>query len=200
MDGAFGLWAAASPAHRHLVEGVGAADSWATDAHKWLNVPYDSGIVTVRDAAHLTATLGTQAAYLPGDGREAMHLTPQSSQRARAVTAWAALRHLGRDGIAELVARCCNHASRFAAAMEAAGHEVMNDVVINQVVVHFGTDATTSEVISALQEDGTIWVGPTVWQGKVAMRFSVSSWATIDADIESAVAAVAAVARATAGS
>lgn len=191
VDGAFGLWSAASPQLRHLVAGVGEADSWATDGHKWLNVPYDSGIVTVRDGSHLSAALGTQAAYLPGDGREAMHLTPQSSQRARGVVAWAALRHLGRTGVAELVERCCRHAARFGESMTAAGHTVMNDVVINQVVISFGSDETTTKVISNIQADGTIWAGPTVWQGKVAMRFSVSSWATTDDDIDAAVAAVA---------
>lgn len=185
VDGAFGLWAAASPHLSALVAGFAGADSWATDAHKWLNVPYDSGIAFVRDAAHLRAAMTVGAAYLiAGDDREPCHHTPDMSRRARGVEVWAALRSLGRTGLADLIGRCCRHAVRFAEGLRATGFDVLNDVVLNQVLVSFGDAETTRRVIDAIQADGTCWFGSTVWQGHTAMRISVSSWATTDEDVE----------------
>lgn len=185
VDGAFGLWAAASPRLAHLAEGFADADSWAADAHKWLNVPYDSGIAFVRDAEHLRAAMTVGAAYLiAGTDREPCHYTPDMSRRARGIEIWAALRSLGRAGTAELIDRCCRHAARFAEGFRAAGHHVLNDVVLNQVLVSFGEDETTRRVIAEVQADGTCWFGGTVWQGRTAMRVSVSSWATTDEDVE----------------
>jgi glutamate/tyrosine decarboxylase-like PLP-dependent enzyme len=186
VDGAFGLWAAAAPARSHLVAGVSEADSWATDAHKWLNVPYDGGLVFCRKAGDLRAALThSRAAYLfEGDQREPMEFTPEMSRRARSVEIWAALRSLGRSGLADMVERCCQHATRFAEGLTAAGHEVLNDVQLNQVLVSFGDDAKTRKVIEAIQLDGTCWCGGTVWHGRAAMRISVSSWATTAADVE----------------
>lgn len=185
VDGAFGLWAAASPDYAQLVEGIGEADSWATDAHKWLNVPYDSGLVFVRDPQHLRAAMAVSAAYLvEGEARNPSHYTPDFSRRARGVEVWAALRALGRAGLADLIERTCRHAARFAAGLQEAGYEVLNEVVLNQAMISFGDDDTTRRVITAIQEDGTCWCGGTVWQGRAAMRISVSSWATTDEDVE----------------
>ncbi len=196
VDGAFGLWAAAAPARAHLVAGIAAADSWALDAHKWLNVPYDSGVALCRDGAALRAAMATQAAYLlQGTGREPDEYTPELSRRARGVEIWAALAALGRSGLADLVERCCRHAARFAAGLSAAGHEILNEVTLNQVLVRFGDDATTRRVIAALQADGTCWCGGTVWQGRTAMRISVSSWATTEQDVEHSLAAMIRIAR-----
>jgi glutamate/tyrosine decarboxylase-like PLP-dependent enzyme len=192
VDGAIGLWAAASPTRRHLTAGMAAADSWATDGHKWLNVPYDSGIILIRDASLLRPTMSARAGYLPDGDLDPMHHTPQSSQRARAVDAWAALRTLGRSGLAELVDRCSDHARRFAEGLRAAGVEVLNDVVINQVLVGFRDDATTDRVIEQIQRSGECWCGGTMWRGRKAMRISVSSWATTEADVERSLAAIAA--------
>jgi glutamate/tyrosine decarboxylase-like PLP-dependent enzyme len=185
VDGAFGLWAAASPALAPLVAGVRRADSWATDAHKWLNVPYDSGLAFVRDAAALRAAMSISADYLPtqGDSRNPADFTPELSRRARGVDVWAALRTLGRSGVAEMVERCCRHARRFADELGRAGCTVLNDVVLNQVLVRFADEITTRRVIADLQADGTCWCGPTHWQGHVAMRISVCSWATTDDDV-----------------
>ena len=197
VDGAFGLWAAAAPARAHLVAGIAAADSWALDAHKWLNVPYDSGVALCRDGAALRAAMATQAAYLlQGMGREPDEYTPELSRRARGVEIWAALAALGRSGLADLVERCCRHAACFAAGLSAAGHEILNEVTLNQVLVRFGDDATTRRVIAALQADGTCWCGGTVWQGRTAMRISVSSWATTEQDVEHSLAAMIRIARA----
>ena len=197
VDGAFGLWAAAAPARAHLVAGIAAADSWALDAHKWLNVPYDSGVALCRDGAALRAAMATQAAYLlQGTGREPDEYTPELSRRARGVEIWAALAALGRSGLADLVERCCRHAACFAAGLSAAGHEILNEVTLNQVLVRFGDDATTRRVIAALQADGTCWCGGTVWQGRTAMRISVSSWATTEQDVEHSLAAMIRIARA----
>ncbi|HET6438626.1 MAG TPA: aminotransferase class V-fold PLP-dependent enzyme [Anaeromyxobacter sp.] len=191
VDGAFGLWAAAAPGRAHLAAGLAEADSWATDAHKWLNVPYDSGLALVRDRAALLAAMGISAAYLPEAGlRDPADLTPELSRRARGVEVWAALRSLGRSGLADLVEQCCRHAERFAAGLVAGGHEVLNEVVLNQVLVSFGGDERTRRVIAALQEDGTCWCGGTVWQGRTAMRISVSNWATTDEDVERSLAAM----------
>ncbi len=197
VDGAFGLWAAASPRRANLVAGLADADSWATDAHKWLNVPYDSGLALVRDGASLQAAMGITAAYLPEAGeRDPADSTPELSRRARGVEVWAALRSLGRAGLADLVERTCRHAARFAEGLSAAGFRVLNEVVLNQVLVSFGDDARTRRVIAALQADGTCWCGGTVWQGKTAMRISVSNWATADEDVERSLAAMLRVAKA----
>jgi glutamate/tyrosine decarboxylase-like PLP-dependent enzyme len=196
VDGAFGLWAAASAATAGQVAGVGEADSWATDAHKWLNTAYDCGIALVRDRGALRAAMEASAAYLPGDAdTEPMNLTPQSSQRARGAEVWATLAFLGRDGVAELVNRTCRLARRFADGMREAGHEVLNDVVLNQVLVAFGDPQRTDAVIAAVQDGGTCWCGPTTWQGRRAMRVSVSCWNTTEDDIDQSIAAVRASAR-----
>src|SRR5215471_15778391 len=196
VDGAFGLWAAASPATAAQVAGVDGADSWAIDAHKWLNTTYDCGIALVRDVGALAAAMEASATYLPsGEGTEAMNLTPQSSQRARGVEVWAALAFLGRDGVADLVTRTCGLARRFAAGLAESGYEVLNDVVLNQVVVAFGDAQRTDAVIAAVQDDGTCWCGPTTWHGRPAMRVSVSGWNTTEDDIDKSVAAVRACAR-----
>jgi glutamate/tyrosine decarboxylase-like PLP-dependent enzyme len=191
VDGAFGLWAAASPKYSHLVRGFELADSWGTDAHKWPNVNYDCGIVLVRDGLPLRAAMTISAAYLePGQRPEPAHHVPEASRRARAVELWAALKSLGRQGLCELIERTCGYAQRFAAGFREAGYEVLNEVVINQVLVSFGAAEVTREVIRRVQEDGTCWCGGTVWQGKTAMRISVSSWATTDADVEMSLRAI----------
>ena len=191
VDGAFGLWAAAAPTRRHLLAGYDRADSWTVDAHKWLNVPYDCGIALVRQPAALRAAISMSADYLPESTlREPMHYTPELSRRARGVEVWAALRALGRRGLAELVERCCAHAARFAQELAASGAEILNRVELNQVLVSFGSRERTLRVIEAIQRDGTCWCGGTVWQGKTAMRISVSSWATTDADVEASIAAI----------
>jgi glutamate/tyrosine decarboxylase-like PLP-dependent enzyme len=196
VDGAFGLWARLSPNYDHVTRGFEMADSWATDAHKWPNAGYDSGMVLVRDGAALRAAMGITAAYLePGSRREPMHHTPEGSRRARGVELWAALKSLGRSGLRDLIEKTCAHAQQFAHGLRAAGFQVLNDVVINQVLVSFGQPVQTREVIRRLQEDGTCWCGGTVWQGKTAMRISVSSWATTGADVERSLAAMIRIAR-----
>jgi len=191
VDGAFGLWAAVAPARAQLVRGIGAADSWATDAHKWLNVPYDSGLVFVRDPEPLRAAMGVTAAYLPDSMmREPAAHTPELSRRARGVEVWAVLRALGRSGLADLVERDCLHAARFAGGLRDAGFEILNDVVLNQVLVSFGDDETTRRVAAAIQDEGTCWCGATVWQGRTAMRISVSGWSTTADDVERSLAAM----------
>jgi glutamate/tyrosine decarboxylase-like PLP-dependent enzyme len=198
VDGAFGLWAAAAPTYAHLTTAVEQADSWATDAHKWLNVPYDSGIAFCRQPEHLRAAMATSAAYLvASDAREPCHYTPEMSRRARGVELWAALASLGRSGLADLIDRTCAHARRFAAALSAAGYAVLNDVVLNQVLVAFGTDEITRRVIAAVQTDGVCWCGGTVWQGKAAMRISVSSWATTETDVDASLESILRIARMT---
>jgi glutamate/tyrosine decarboxylase-like PLP-dependent enzyme len=203
VDGAFGLWAGASPALRHLVAGVEQADSWATDAHKWLNVPYDSGLVFVaHPQAHLAAFAKVASYLTPGQGgeRDPDGFVPEGSRRARGFPVWAALRSLGRSGVAELVERCCGHARRFADALAAAdGVEVLNEVVLNQVLVRFADpggdhDGRTREVIRRVQADGTLWLGGTAWQGMAAMRISVSNWSTTTDDVDRSVAAILAAA------
>jgi glutamate/tyrosine decarboxylase-like PLP-dependent enzyme len=191
VDGAFGLWAAVAPERAHLVRGVGTADSWATDAHKWLNVPYDSGLAFVRDPEPLRAAMGVTAAYLPDSMmREPAAHAPELSRRSRGVEVWAALRALGRSGIADLIERDCRYASAFAAGLAAAGYEILNDVELNQVLVSFGDEETTRRVIAAIQDDGTCWAGVTVWQGRTAMRISVSGWSTTPDDVERSLAAM----------
>lgn len=192
VDGAFGLWASAAPTRAHLAAGVSEADSWATDAHKWLNVPYDSGLVFCRKPAHLRAALThSTAAYLTeSEQREPMEYTPDMSRRARGIEIWAALRTLGRTGLAELIDRCCRHATQFAEGLSAAGYEILNDVQLNQVLVSFGDPQKTQRVIRGIQQDGTCWCGGTVWQGKTAMRISVSSWMTTSEDVGKSLAAI----------
>jgi glutamate/tyrosine decarboxylase-like PLP-dependent enzyme len=189
IDGAFGLWAAASPELRHLCAGLERADSWATDAHKWLNVPYDSGIAFVRDESALKSAMAITAEYLPTDSdfRNPADYTPELSRRARGVDVWAALRTLGRNGIAEMIERCCRHAQRFGDELTTAGFNVLNDVVLNQVLVAFGDDETTLKVVDALQKEGTCWCGSTVWQGRAAMRISVTNWSTRDDDVTASI-------------
>jgi glutamate/tyrosine decarboxylase-like PLP-dependent enzyme len=195
VDGAFGLWAAAAPARAPLAAGFAGADSWATDAHKWLNVPYDCGIVLCRKPEFLQRAMAVAGAYLVQTAaREPYRYTPEFSRRARGVEVWAALASLGRLGLAELVERTCQHAARFAEGLRTAGYEVLNEVVLNQVLVSFGDAETTRAVIAAIQEDGTCWCGGTVWQGKTAMRISVSSWATTGADVERSLDAILALA------
>ena len=199
VDGAFGMWAAATPSLRYLVEGIEHADSWATDAHKWLNVPYDSGLVfCAHPAAHRSA-MGSHASYLvhsEGRERDQLDWNPEASRRARGFPVYAAIRSLGRSGVAELVDRCCTHARRFAEALaQEPTIEVLNEVVLNQVLVRFldavgDHDARTRAVVKAVQDDGTCWLGGTIWQGKAAMRISVSNWSTTTEDIDRSVEAI----------
>ncbi len=197
VDGAFGLWAAASATRRYLTRGIDLADSWATDSHKWLNVPYDSGIALVRNPAALQAAMAITADYLPTQSpyRNPCDFTPESSRRARGVEVWAALSALGRSGIDGLIDGCCRHAARFAGLLADAGFTILNEVVLNQVLVTFGPPELTRRVIDAIQADGTCWAGVTVWQGHTAMRISVSSWATTAADVERSAAAIIRIAR-----
>jgi glutamate/tyrosine decarboxylase-like PLP-dependent enzyme len=196
VDGAFGLWAAASPATRSLVAGLAGADSWATDGHKWLNVPYDSGFVFCADPAAHRAAMSFTAAYLTGHGqgevRAPSDYVPESSRRARGFATWAALRELGRSGVAELVERCCALARRFGdRAAELDGVAVLNDVVLNQVLLRFGDDdAATDAVVAAVQRSGEAWMGTTTWQGRRAMRISVSNATTTEDDVDRALLAV----------
>lgn len=192
VDGAFGLWAAASPRLQHLCAGVQRADSWATDAHKWLNVPYDSGVAIVRDAGALKSAMSITADYLltETEFRNPSDFTPELSRRARGVDVWAAFKALGREGVAEMIERCCSNARRFADRLRAAGYVVLNDVVLNQVLVSFGDDATTRAIIAAVQEDGTCWCGATVWQGHTAMRISVCNWSTTTSDVDASLDAI----------
>jgi glutamate/tyrosine decarboxylase-like PLP-dependent enzyme len=191
VDGAFGLWAAAAPERAALVAGIENADSWAIDAHKWLNVPYDRGIAICRDKGALRGATAVSAAYLvQGEQREPSEYTPELSRRARGVDVWAAMSSLGRSGIAEMIERNCRQAARFAAGLRDAGYEILADVVLNQVLVSFGDDESTRRVIAGIQADGTCWCGGTVWQGRTAMRISVSSWATTDEDVELSLAAM----------
>ncbi len=186
VDAAFGLWAAASPDLRHLVGGIESVDSIATDAHKWPNVPCDCGIALVREADILRRTMSFSVAYLPEDARrEPSHYTPELSRRARGVEVWAALMNLGRKRLAAAIECNCRQARRFAGGLADAGFEILNDIVLNQVLVSFGTEAQTLETIRLIQEDGTCWCGGTRWKDRTAMRISVCSFATTDADVES---------------
>lgn len=199
IDGAFGLWAAASPRLAPLIAGFAEADSWATDAHKWLNVPYDCGLAFVRDPNALQAAMAITAEYLPTqtEFRNPSDFTPELSRRARGVEVWAALRSLGRAGLADMIERNCAQARRIAQLLAAGGCEILNDVVLNQVLVSFGDAERTKRVIEGIQKEGTCWAGITVWQGRTAMRISICSWATTDADIEQSAAAMLRVARST---
>ena len=193
VDGAFGLWAAANPSTQHLVEGLERADSWACDAHKWLNVPYDSGFSICAHPDMHTRAMRYTAAYLTGQNEPppalaGADLTPESSRRARGIAVWAAIRQLGASGIAEVVGRCCALAQRFAAQLgEVDGVEIVNDVVLNQVLVSFGDDAHTDLVVKRVQDDGVCWVGATTWRGRRLMRISVSSWLTTPVDVDASV-------------
>ena len=191
VDGAFGLWARASSRLGELTAGIERADSWATDAHKWLNVPYDSGLAIARDAGVLRGAMSVQADYLPDRaGRDPFEFTPETSRRMRGIEIWAAIASLGRDGIGELVEHNCRQARRFAAGLRDAGCEILNDVVLNQVLVAFGDDCVTGDVIRGVQREGTCWCGATSWDGRAAMRISVSSWATTGDDVERSLAAI----------
>ncbi|HEV2354547.1 MAG TPA: pyridoxal-dependent decarboxylase [Puia sp.] len=196
VDGAFGLWAAASPERATHLDGCELADSWAIDLHKWLNVPYDSGLAICKDRAALQAALSVSAAYLP-DAADAdpYFNTPEMSRRARGIDTWAALRFLGKDGVAELIERCCTLARRFAAGLGKSGFRILNDVTLNQVLVYFGDQALTNKIIREIQDDGTCWCGGTVWKGQAAMRISVSSWMTTEDDVDVSIAAITRIAR-----
>jgi aromatic-L-amino-acid decarboxylase len=201
IDGAFGLWAAASPARRHLLEGYASADSWATDGHKWLNVPHDCGLAFVADPEPHRNAMVVSAAYLRGtrEGeRDGSRWVPDFSRRGRGFAVYAALRSLGREGIAEMVERCCACARRFAEVLGAdEAIEILNDVVLNQVLVRFADDdATTDAVVAAVQAEGTCWMSPTTWRGRRAMRISVCNWATTISDVDRSCAAILGVARA----
>ena len=195
IDGAFGLWAAASPAFEHLVVGREAADSWVVDGHKWLNLPYDSGFVFCADPDAHAASMSYTAAYLVGQGegsiRAPADYVPESSRRARGFVTWAALRELGRDGLADLVERCCALARRFAEELGAIdGVTIANDVVLNQVLVWFGDDERTDDAIEGIEREGTCWMGGTTWHGRRLMRISVSNWTTTEADVDRSVEAI----------
>jgi glutamate/tyrosine decarboxylase-like PLP-dependent enzyme len=196
VDGAFGLWAAASPRIRHLVSGIEDADSWATDGHKWLNVPYDCGYVFCRHPDAHAAAMSFTAAYLTGHGQAGLRApsdyVPESSRRARGFATWAALRQLGRRGVADLVDHCCRLAGRFAEGLAGIhGAEIVNDVTLNQVLVRFGDDAETQRVVDAVQASGECWMGATSWHGMRLMRISVSNWRTTTEDVDRSVAAIA---------
>lgn len=198
VDGAFGLWAAASPTYRHLVDGIELADSWACDGHKWLNLPYDSGFAFCADPLVHASAMAYTAEYLTGqvEGRVygAGDFVPESSRRARGFAAWAALRSLGRNGVADLIDRCCRLARRFAELLAAIdGVEVVNDVVLNQVLVRVGDTEFTQRVERAIHEDGTAWLGGTVWRGERLLRISVSNWSTTEDDVDRTVAAIASI-------
>jgi glutamate/tyrosine decarboxylase-like PLP-dependent enzyme len=197
IDGAIGLWAAASPSHRHLVAGLERADSWATDAHKWLNVPFDSGIAFCAHPASHQAALGVRSAYLMhadvGTARDAMDFVPEHSRRARGFPIYAALRTLGRAGVADLVETSCARARALAEGLaDLPGCEVLNEVVLNQVLLRFENDATTDRVLAAVQEGGEAWTSGTTRNGRKAIRLSVSNWQTSESDVERTVAAFAA--------
>jgi glutamate/tyrosine decarboxylase-like PLP-dependent enzyme len=197
VDGAFGLWAAVAPERAALTRGIEMADSVATDAHKWLNVPYDCGIVFCSDEAAHRSAMSMAAAYIPvmGSERDPHEFVPEESRRARAIPVYAALRSLGRQGLAELIERNCRQARRFADALRAAGLEVLNEVVLNQVLVSFGNSEQTLRTIAAIQEDGICWCGGTVWKGRTAMRISVSNWSTTDEDVDQSIEAILRAAR-----
>ena len=191
VDGAFGLWLAANPKRAHLTVGYADADSWALDAHKWLNVPYDSGLAICRNPLHLRGAMSTSASYLiESDQRDPFQYTPELSRRARGIEIWAALRSLGRSGLAEMLEQNCRQAERFANGLRAAGYDILNEVESNQVMVSFGDAETTKQVIAAIQQEGTSWAGSTVWRGQTAMRISVSSWATTDEDVDQSLEAI----------
>jgi glutamate/tyrosine decarboxylase-like PLP-dependent enzyme len=196
VDGAFGIWAAASPRTAALVDGIELADSWACDGHKWLNVPYDCGYAICAHPEVHAAAMSYTASYLPGQGADREHgggdFVPESSRRARGFTTWAALRSLGRSGVEELVDRCCANARRFAERLDALdGIDVVNEVVLNQVLVRVGDAETTEHVVRCLQKEGECWLGATTWNGERLLRISVSNWSTTEADVDRSVDAIA---------
>lgn len=191
IDGAFGLWARVSPNKSNLAEGYELADSWAVDLHKWLNVPYDSGIVICKEPQILQNALSVNAAYLPDSTEpDPFFYTPEMSRRARAIETWAAIHSLGRKGVVDLIERCCSYAELFASNLKNAGFTILNEVTLNQVLVSFGSSDLTNRIIQKIQNDGTCWCGGTVWKGITAMRISVSSWMTTREDIERCSASV----------
>ena len=197
VDGAFGLWAAAAPKRAHLMDGVNQADSWAVDCHKWLNVPYDSGLAFVRDAESLRASMTLSGAYLQmSEKRDGFLYAPEASRRGRGMEVWAALKSLGRSGLAEMIERNCRMAERFAAGLRTAGFTVLNEVVLNQVMVSFGSAEKTQQVIAGVQREGTCWCGGTQWQGHTAMRISVSNWQTTEEDVDRSLEAMVRIAKA----
>jgi glutamate/tyrosine decarboxylase-like PLP-dependent enzyme len=195
VDGAFGLWAAASPKLAHLVQGHAAADSWATDAHKWLNVPYDCGIAICAHPAMHAAAMEYAAPYLAVGGeaeRDPMGYSPEFSRRARSLPAWAAIRSLGREGLAEMIEGSCANAVAIAEGLAALpGCEIINDVVLNQVLLRFESDERTQQIVAAVQQEGEAWMSPTVWEGRSAIRISVSCWRTDDDDVRRTIDAFA---------
>ena len=191
VDGAFGLWARANPASRVLTEGIEGADSWTTDGHKWLNTPYDGAMAICREASALAAAMASDAVYVPPDPDAQRNLTLEFSRRPRGIAIWAALRALGRSGLAELIERHCAYARRFAEGLSAAGLEVLNRVVLNQVLFRARDDATTAALQARVHASGQLWFGSTRWQGRAACRLSVSSWRTTREDIERAIAVIA---------
>ena len=193
IDGAFGLWAAASSKYKHLIEGAELADSWSVDLHKWLNVPYDSGVVICRYPELMRAAMSVNAAYLPAGTPGPYQFTPGLSRRARGVEAYAALYSLGKSGVSHLIEECCRHANTMSNVLQEAGYEALNNVVLNQVLVDFGE--RTDEIIKAIQEEGTCWASGTKWQGKSAMRISVSSWATTEEDVQVSLKAIIRIAK-----
>jgi len=197
VDGAFGLWVLVSEKLKHLAKGIEKCDSWSVDAHKWLNVPYDSGIALVKNAGALRQAMSVRTTYLrstPGK-RQPNEYTPELSRRARGIEIWTAIASLGRAGIAELVERCCAHAQKAAKRLSETGYEILNEVVINQVLVSFGSDEKTEKVIKAIQEDGTCWCGGTKWKGQTAMRISISSYATTEEDMDKSLDAMIRIAK-----
>ena len=192
VDGAFGLWATVSSQHAHLVRGIECADSIASDAHKWLNVPYDCGLVFCADEAAHRSSMSLAAAYIVATSteRDPHEFVPEESRRARAIPVYAALRSLGRRGLAEIIERNCRQARRFGDALRTAGFAVLNEVILNQVLVSFGTPEQTQAAIAAIQREGTCWCGGTIWQGHLAMRISVSNWSTTDEDVERSIDAI----------
>jgi len=195
VDGAFGIWVRATENYKHLAGGYELADSWATDGHKWLNVSYDNGIVLCKHPQSLKDAMTARAPYLiAGEQREPNHYTPEQSRRARGIEVWAALKSLGREGLSDMITRDCQRATQFADGLRELGYEVLNDVVINQVLVAFGDDEITRMTIDAIQREGTLWAGPSVWKGRTGMRISVSSWKTTSEDIDRCLAAISEVA------
>jgi glutamate/tyrosine decarboxylase-like PLP-dependent enzyme len=193
VDGAFGLWASAVPSLRHLTHGAERADSWAVDAHKWLNVPYDNGIAFTAHPESHSGAFAARAAYLVFDAetRDQLDWNPEHSRRARGLTVYAAIRALGRSGVQEIVERCCAHARRFAEGLVDLGAELLNDVELNQVLFRFPEDEQTGRVLRAVQEEGSSWMGGTAWDGRPAIRISVSNWQTSEADVERTLAVYA---------
>ncbi len=192
VDGAFGLWARAAPNLKPLTRGVELADSWTTDGHKWLNTPYDSAVAICRDADALASAMNSDAAYATADRYAQKNLTLEFSRRARGVSIWAALRSLGREGVAAMVERNCAQAARVAVGLRDVGFDVVNRVVLNQVLVRAGSDDRTRAVRQAAIDDGRLWFGTTMWRGRPAFRLSLSSWRTTDADIDALIAGLAA--------